>query len=92
VSVGAVSLKRTERHEPGVDFAEHAGAVQSLTRELCAASAWLEPEFTMAALRLAFKRCALKVHPDKARGNDLEFQRPSRRTPLKKRITPRRGP
>jgi hypothetical protein len=41
--------------------------VQSLTRELCAASAGLEPEFTMAALRLAFKRCALKVHPDKAR-------------------------
>jgi hypothetical protein len=45
------------------------------TRAMRGIFAWLEPEFTMAALRLAFKRCALKVHPDKARGNDLEFQR-----------------
>jgi hypothetical protein len=50
--------------------------------------AGLEPEFT---LRL-FKRCALKVHPDKARGNDLEFSDSSRRTPFEEAYNPGGGP
>jgi hypothetical protein len=77
--------------EPGMEFAEHDGCVAvANTRELCAASLLgLEPEFTTTALRLAFKRCALKVHPDKACGSDAAFQRLVKAYKLlKKRVTP----
>jgi hypothetical protein len=74
VSVGAVSLKRTRATSNLADFAEHAGAVQSLTRELCAASLlgwnlsspWL-PYGCVQAMRTQ------GTHPDS--GNDPEFQR-----------------
>jgi hypothetical protein len=78
--------------EPGVDFAEHAGAVQSLTRESCAASLLgLEPEFTMAAPRLVQAMRTQGTPRQSAQRPRVPATRQGVH-PLKKRITRRRGP
>jgi hypothetical protein len=71
-------LEDTEPQSDGdLEFEEHSGCgTVETVRELCAATMLgLSTTFTSASLRSAFKRCALKVHPDKTGGDDAAFQR-----------------